>query len=236
MRKGRALSPATVNKELRSIKAVLRVAMDWGYMSQIPKFRMLKEPQKLVRYVTPEDFAKIYHACKVAKWPESPGYSATDWWRSLLTFIYLTGWRISEPLALKWDDVSLDSGTAITRAEDNKGRRDEQIPLHPIVVDHLRKLVDFSQLGDKPLVFFWNHNRRNLWTVFHAIQAGAGISPPYGFHDLRRAFATCNADRRCQQTPCKPSCGTRTTRPPSGTSTWRGKPTRRSRIYSCLTY
>ena len=195
MKKGSIISPATVNKELRSLKAVLRKAVEWAYMPQVPRFRMLKEPKRLVRYVTPEDFAKIYHACKAAKRPINPNYSATDWWQALLTFIYMTGWRISEPLALTWDDVSLDNGTAITRAEDNKGKRDEQIPLHPIVVDHLRKIIDFSQLGNKPLVFFWNHNRRGLWTEFHAIQEEAGISPPYGFHDLRRAFATCNADR-----------------------------------------
>src|SRR5207249_10185378 len=67
-------------------------------------------------------------------------------------------------------------------------------------------------------VFPWNHNRRTLDTEFHRIQLAAvvknqdgtegGIHLPcqenhehteachlYGFHDLRRAFATMNADK-----------------------------------------
>ncbi len=60
------VSPASINKELRHLKAVLRIAHDWGYLTTVPKFRMLKEPGKIVRYVTPEDFAKIYEACDSA--------------------------------------------------------------------------------------------------------------------------------------------------------------------------
>ncbi len=131
----------------------------------------------------------------------------------------MTGWRIKEPLALPWDDVSLDQGFAITRAKDNKGRRDDQVPLHPIVVAHLRRIVDYGSM-----VFSWPRDKRSLYTDFVRIQAAASIQfpcsanhehqkpcppdcqkkhehaqgcPPehYGFHDLRRAFATMNADR-----------------------------------------
>ena len=189
-KKGSVISPATVNKELRHLKTVLRVAVDWGYLVSPPKFRMIREPQKLIRYVTPEHFAAIYSACDVATRPANSNYTPGDWWRALLAFIYMTGWRVSEPLALKWDDVSLDEGKAITRWDDNKGKRDECVPLHPAVVEHLRKLVDFGLS-----VFPWDHSRRSLWVEYHRIQAEAGISPVYGFHDLRRAFATCNADR-----------------------------------------
>ncbi|MBV9123075.1 MAG: site-specific integrase [Planctomycetes bacterium] len=75
--------------------------------------------------------------------------------------------------------------------------------LHPVVVEHLRKLVSFD-----PRVFPWNHNTTILYRQFTWIQEKAGIHLPcskqhehtpachvYGFHDLRRAFATMNADR-----------------------------------------
>ena len=122
----------------------------------------------------------------------------------------MTGWRVNEPLALRWDDVSLDKATAITWHEDNKGKRDEVVPLHPVVVEHLRKLVDFG-----PMVFPWPHHERTLYVEFARIQQAAKtekgeriIDLPcrekhehtdachlYGFHDLRRAFATQNALR-----------------------------------------
>ena len=95
------VSPASVNKELRHLKAVLRVAHDWGYLSVVPKFRMLKEPGKLPRYITPEHFAALYNACRSATLPADLPYPASDWWQALLVFNYMTGWRISEPLALR---------------------------------------------------------------------------------------------------------------------------------------
>ncbi len=94
------VSPATVNKELRHLRAVLRVAHEWGYLPTIPKVRMVKEPEKLIRYVTPEHFAAIYAACDAAERPESDVYTPADWWHALLVFIYMTGWRISEPLSI----------------------------------------------------------------------------------------------------------------------------------------
>jgi len=116
---------------------------------------------------------------------------------------YLTGWRISELLAVRREDVDLDKGTAITWSEDNKGKRDEQVKLHPVVVEHLRKLASFEVTQ-----FTWPHDRTTLMHQFVRIQQKAGIQLPchgkhehtaachvYGFHDLRRAFATMNADK-----------------------------------------
>jgi integrase len=87
------------------------------------------------------------------------------------------------------------------------------VKLHPVVVEHLKRLAGFT-----PTVFPWNHNRRTLDTEFMRIQHAAKVKRPdgsegpihlpcperhehtdachvYGFHDLRRAFATMNADR-----------------------------------------
>src|SRR5262249_51220578 len=99
--------------------------------------------------------------------------------------------------------LDLDAGTAINRAEHNKGRRDELVKLHPVVIDHLRKLAGFTLT-----VFPWNHDQRTLYTQFARIQEAAGIHLScdkehehtrfchvYGFHHLRRAFATMNADK-----------------------------------------
>jgi integrase len=166
---------------------------------------MIREPVKLPRYVTPEHCAAMLRACEGARLPRNPDqhYPAADWWRALLVMAYMTGWRISELLALRRDDLDLEAGTAITRAEDNKGKRDERVPLHPAVVEHLHRIV-----GLHPAVFRWAHDQRTPWEEFGRLQREAGISLPcperhehtpachvYGFHDLRRAFATVNAPR-----------------------------------------
>ena len=75
--------------------------------------------------VSPEHFAAICQSCDAAEYPTGLPYSPEDWWKGLVTMAYVAGWRISELLSLKWDDVDLDEGTAITRHADNKGGRTE---------------------------------------------------------------------------------------------------------------
>jgi integrase len=197
------VSPATVNKELRHLRAILGAAAEWGYLPTVPKFRMEKEPKSLPSYIPGEHFAAVYAKCEVARFPAGLPYPAADWWRGLLVTGYMTGWRISELLGLRRDDLDLEAGTAITRAKDNKGKRDEIARLHPVVVEHLRGLTSFH-----PTVFPWPHYKTTLYNEFAAIQEAAEICLPcgdehehtrfchvYGFHDLRRAFATMNADK-----------------------------------------
>lgn len=187
------ISPATVNRQLRHLKAVMRIAKDWKYLTEVPKFRMLREPGKLVRFITPEHFAALYKACEDAEWPDDlANVAAADWWRGLLVFGYMTGWRINEILSLRREDLDLDAGAAITRADDNKGKRDERTKLHAVIVEHLRRLPGFDRM-----VFRWSRSSEHLYEQFHTLQKAAGIKldPLYGFHDLRRAFATMNAKR-----------------------------------------
>jgi integrase len=197
------VSPATINKELRHLRAALKKAFKWGYLTRPLDFEFEREPKKLPAYVTPEHFLAIYQACTTAKMPKGRPYPAAAWWQGLLVMAYLTGWRIGELLALRRDDLDLAEGTAVTRAQDNKGGRDERVRLHPVVIEHLKAMPDFD-----PCVFPWHRNRRTLYAEFARIQRAAGIdlacheehqhTPAchvYGFHDSRRAFATMNAGR-----------------------------------------
>jgi integrase len=193
--KGTLVSPATINKELRHLKAVLGKAREWGHLPTLPKFHMEKAPKKLPAYMSPEHFAKLYAACDKAELPDRLPYQAADWWRGLLVTLYLTGWRIGALLALKRDDVNLEAGVALSQAEDTKGKRDVKTPLHPLIVEHLHKVPAFA-----PKVFPWRYPVRRLYDEFARLQDTADVKPEgkrerYGFHDLRRAFATLNADR-----------------------------------------
>ena len=67
--RGRTLSPATVNKDLRYIRAMMRVAHDWGLVAKVPKLRFLKVAKKLPTFVPPDHFAAIYRACDAATLP-----------------------------------------------------------------------------------------------------------------------------------------------------------------------
>ena len=189
------VSKATINRELRTVKAALSKAKRWGYIKEVPYVDFLKEVKKIPTYVPPEHFVAMYEACDAARIPSNiENVSPPAWWLALLVTAYMTGWRIGELLTLEWENVDLDAGTAFIRGDQTKGRRDEIIPLHPTIVDHLLKIQTFSKQ-----VFPHSGPRRPLWDQFARIQDAAGIKPDrkarYGFHDLRRGFGTMNADR-----------------------------------------
>jgi hypothetical protein len=67
---GDLVSPATINKDLRHLRAALKKAKRWNFIAAVPEFDLEKEHKGLVTYVTPEHFAAIYAACDAARMPE----------------------------------------------------------------------------------------------------------------------------------------------------------------------
>lgn len=198
---GTTTSAATVNKELRALKRLFRCAVDWGYLPKAPKIEFVRESKVGITYISEADFVLLYDACDAATRPQLKGVQTADWWRALLVFAYLTGWRISEIRKLLREDLDLKKGYAITRAADNKGRQESRVVLHPVVVDHLKKIKTLHLEA-----FHWPHDKQQLWVELHKIQAKAGIRKTcrkdhehsdacewFGFHDFRRGFATANA-------------------------------------------
>ncbi len=195
---------ATINHDLRHLKAALRVAHEWGYLAKVPKFRKVREEERIGAVIMPDDFETVYEACTAARKPAGLRCSALQWWQALLVFAITTGWRIEEILTFRRDDLDLKTGAILTRASNNKGKRDAMDYLPQAALDRVREVVGFE-----PVVFAWPYNRRTLDVEFHKIQAAAGIHLPcpdaerhectnschyYGFHALRRAYATLNAD------------------------------------------
>jgi integrase len=169
----------------------------------MPEVEMMDEPEKEPVYMLPEHFDAIYRSCEFAAAPLDRPYSAADWWRALLLTGLMTGMRINVMLTLPWDDTHLDDGYVVLRHHRTKGKRDDVIPLHPVVVDHVRKITDLGRL-----VFDWPAGYDALLDEFHRIQRAAGIDLPchethkhtatchvYGFHSLKKACGTLNAAR-----------------------------------------
>lgn len=202
-KKSKAMSPASVNKHLRHLKAALRKAHAWSYLPTMPQIEMMAEPKKSPRYMLAEHFDEIYAKCELANLPADRPYSAADWWRALLLTGLMTGMRIGEMLSLRWDDVHLDKGYLKVWHNLTKAKRDDTIPLHPVVVAHLKQIQDIGQ-G----VFEWPLGERALLDEFHRLQREAGIHLDcrddhehtatchvYGFHSLKKACGTLNAAR-----------------------------------------
>ncbi|MEM9354143.1 MAG: tyrosine-type recombinase/integrase [Planctomycetota bacterium] len=182
-------APATVNRDLRLLRAAFRRAALWGMTPAAPQVNMLREPERDPYFVDDASFTALYDACEAMKRPRDQPYAPGDWWRGVLVFAYMTGWRIGEILDLRRDDLDLDAATARVDAESTKGRREARIELHPAVIDHCRAVAD-----DQPFAFPWPHHERTLWADFAKLKAAAELDFPGAFHRLRFGFANANVD------------------------------------------
>lgn len=206
VKQGSSVSPATVNKELRYLRGAFDYAYKLGYLKKKIDFtdETLVEPGKEYICCTPKHFEMIYNACDAATKPVLEDITPGEFWRALITFCYLTGWRIDETVNIPKSRVDLQKGTALTVHTSNKGRKDVRSFLDPAIVSHLEGIW-----SDNDKLFPFEHNSRQLWVQLQKIQREAGINldcrirtehvcteacHQYSFHDFRRAFIDNNRE------------------------------------------
>lgn len=199
-KKGTTVAPQTVNKELRSLKSIVRIAYDWDLIAKVPKFHFLEEPEKIPRHVTSEHFGLMFNAAQKMEEPIIHGVNPESWWKAVLATCFLTGWRINEILLIHQSDLDFKSGILSARYQNEKRKRDDRVR----VPDELLEVLRPVWKSDYPLK--WPDHKRKLYRAYGHLQETAGIHLPcneehehtkscytYGFHDLRRGFATINA-------------------------------------------
>lgn len=191
---GKNVEPATVEHELRVMKALLKKADEWDMLLKMPVIPKLKVNPPDVGYMPIEDFSLIYDHCNAATCPKFHYVTPEQWWRGFLTFLFMTGWRVGQALSLKWNDVYPEKNLVISWSSQNKGRRAEYVPVHDVVMKHMSPLA----ATHKPKVFHFTNSPGGMRLSFERIQRAAGVVPctpgnkPYTFHDIRRGFATAN--------------------------------------------
>ncbi|WP_390889000.1 tyrosine-type recombinase/integrase [Rhodopirellula halodulae] len=173
------VSDATVNKDLRGIRAALNFAVDCGYIPQAPSFRgvQLRESRPSPVVVAPDYRRKFEEALND---PELKlKFRSAQWWRFLFRTIEELGVRFGEALGIQWGKVNLGAAEIIVEAESSKGRRYRTLPLSAELVAVLRSWKPRGA-ADDALVFPWGQEvgqatRRNLYREWHRIRKAAGI-------------------------------------------------------------
>jgi integrase len=130
--RGRPLSIASVNRELATLRKLLRLAQEWHVIDRVPRIRLLSGEQGRDFVLSPAQ-EKIYLG------------AAPQDLVDLAILMLDTGLRVGETLALEWPQVHLEpAGTAklgylIVRARSAKNSRRRNIPLTARAVQMLRK-------------------------------------------------------------------------------------------------
>lgn len=177
------VKPATVNKDIRTLKAIFNHAIRRGYLIKNPfsEVGKLPVPEKEIRVLTVPEIEALLDACPNKEWK---------------AFVYLalvTGLRKSELCHLRWEDVDFEKGVLkVINREDftTKSRRNRILGLPPSSIDMLRNL--YVSRNGSHYVFLtkvgtpWKHN---LNKHFDQIVKKAGIKR-CTIHDLRRTFVS----------------------------------------------
>ena len=168
-------SNATVNRTLELLRAILRKCVnDWEWLERAPQIRMLKEPVRRVRFLTPEEAQRL-----LAALPEHLS--------DMAAFSLATGLRASNVTGLQWSAVDLSRRLAWVHPDQAKARKAIPVPLNADAVSLVRK-----QIG-KHLTFVFSYRGKPITQVstkaWYGALERAGISD-FRWHDLRHTWAS----------------------------------------------
>ena len=92
---GHEVSHGTVNRMLALIRSILRKdALEWDWLDKVQKFRLLPEPNRRIRWLTPEEAQRL-----LAELP--------DHLRAMAGFSLETGLRQANVTGLQWSQVDV---------------------------------------------------------------------------------------------------------------------------------
>jgi integrase len=192
---GELKSPNTVRKNLIAVATLLAKAGPAGHHNRdgaglIPNVPYVRAPRKILReprFVRPELIESCYAAAAKMSSPFVRGVKPADWWRAFIVILFNTGLRRVALLSLRFSDVNWQAATLSVRAEISKTLRGQTLPLHPVVIDHLRAIQT-----DRQVIFEWRYHKRHVIFLFHRLQELAGVpaNECFTIHDLRRTVAT----------------------------------------------
>jgi len=130
------VSKSTVNRELSTLKSILKYAAD----SQLApeglgrNARMFTGVESKPKHaLTPEELGRFLETCDSLEIQVRAPYLSTLVWVGTYS-----GQRPSEIVRMRWSDLDLDHGVLwVRKSKTPKGRRD--LPLHPSVLESLRE-------------------------------------------------------------------------------------------------
>ncbi|MDZ7821530.1 MAG: site-specific integrase [Candidatus Marinimicrobia bacterium] len=157
------------NLALRHLKAFLRWCYDMEYIARVPKISMLKVEENGIRWLTREEYEKIYNKAQ----PEI---------QDIMTLCISTGARINELLNCPWEKIKFDEKVIALNPKLVKGRRMEALYLNDRCIEILTRIREEQKpLKKSPLPYSYDYV---AWRYAKACKAAGIKSSP---HDLRRS-------------------------------------------------
>ena len=183
-KRSKACSPATVNIELRSLKAAFNCAVRWDLIRESPfaKCTKMRVPERRPTYLTEKEFQRLYSV------------TTEPLLKRLFLFAVLTGMRLGEILNLQWPSIDFDRKLIlISNSADflTKTGKLREVPMNDRVLETINDIRDEGK--DCTYVFQFNQRKLNKSYVDHKFleyRKAAQLNDDISFHSLRHTFAT----------------------------------------------
>lgn len=169
------VSPATVNRMLEVVRALLRKAhREWEWIDKTPVIRMRYEEKQRIRWLTLDEASLLLK--------ELPSHL-----KDMAAFTLATGLRASNVTELQWQDVDLKKRHAWIHPDQAKAKKAIPVPLNDNAMHVLH-----ARIGSHPRVVFTYKNNPIIQCNTKAWRnalARAGIVN-FRWHDLRHTWAS----------------------------------------------
>jgi integrase len=169
-------SHSTVDRCMRTVRAVLRKCVVWRYLESAPPVPMYGENDAEPRYLTPEQFKKLVK--------ELPRHLELAAWFAVLTLL-----RMRAQSGLTWDRVDLNAKRAWVPRGQMKAGRTFGFPLSDEAVKVLKSCREHSPKGNHVFQFEGRPIDNFNTAAFRKAAARAGIAG-LRWHDLRHTGAS----------------------------------------------
>jgi integrase len=171
-RQAETASNATINRELAALKRMFSLAIQAGKLSSKPYVPMLEENNARQGFLDHGDFLSLRE--------NLPGYL-----QPAITFLYLSGWRVSEMRALEWRDVDLAGKTVRLRPQISKNKDGRVLPLRSELLEVIEQAGE-ARVAQCPFVFHLDGQRIGDFRKSWKAACKAAKLRKLIVHDLRR--------------------------------------------------
>ncbi len=174
-------SHSTVDRMMRTVRAVLRACVRWRHLAGVPHVPMYGEIESEPRFLTASQFARL---CK--ELPPHLNVAAR--------FAVLTLLRMRSQSRLTWDRVDLKAARAWVPSGHMKGARTFGFPLSPQAIRVLREARRLNTDGERVFQYDGKPVDNFNTKAFQKAAERAGL-PGLRWHDLRHTCASWAVQR-----------------------------------------
>jgi len=165
----------TLNRKLSAINAFFSFCFRSEFVQEQQKLKLAKIPKNLPKFLTYQQIKEGVESIDRSEW-----LGQRD--AALIIFLYATGMRISECLAMRLDDIE----DTWLRVRHGKGDKERLIPIAKEALELLQRYLNTLPFESKHIWLNYTGKPLSRISAFKITQRYLGVSP----HVLRHSYAT----------------------------------------------